>query len=264
LQAFHKHLHAFHTHFTSSSHAFYKHINGFMVFVTIFPLIYVHASRGTGCLSNRARSALCHTIRAWSQVKLDVNWWKIQAIQSGSCFPTTFRLRRKKCKSEDPGPWRRPGLGREWDPSVAHFSMKMLISHCFYKVLTIPPRNSANACFPCVLMIFDGECANVHADTEDYCESLDMHVTVHSFAKGMLWANCAFANLFLGHLSLSRSCFWAILLSTTFAFVGEREFLGSGGAVSELCCAKYLPCGAGLCAAIHRGGLPLVQGHVMS
>ncbi len=27
-------------------------------------------------------------------------------------------------KSEDTGPWRRPGLGREWDPPVAHFEWK--------------------------------------------------------------------------------------------------------------------------------------------
>ena len=52
--------------FTASMHGL-AHIRismDLLYFSIIFPLIYVHASRGTGCLSNRARSAFCHPIRA--------------------------------------------------------------------------------------------------------------------------------------------------------------------------------------------------------
>ena len=55
--------------------------------------------------------------------------------------------------------------------------MKMLVFHCFYKVLVIPPRNNYNACFDCVLMTFAAECANVRADGPEYRESLDMRRT---------------------------------------------------------------------------------------
>ena len=100
--------------------------------------------------------------------------------------------------SEDPGSWPKTGLGREWDPSAAHFSMEMLIFHCFYKVLATPSGSSQNARFisfsgaQCAVlradqpeyresldslvffMLFAAECVNVHADSEYYCESPDM------------------------------------------------------------------------------------------
>ena len=57
---------------------------------------------------------------------------------------------------------------------MAHFSMKMLIFHCFYKVLTTRARAVRSLVFLAFLMTFAAECANVRADGPDYCESFDM------------------------------------------------------------------------------------------
>ena len=76
-----------------------------------------------------------------------------------------------KCKPEDPGPWRRPGLGREWDPSAAHFSMKMLIFARFLKGFAGP-----NGCskFTRFISFSGAPCAVLRADSGNYWISIDI------------------------------------------------------------------------------------------
>jgi hypothetical protein len=55
--------------------------------------------------------------------------------------------------------------------------MKMLILTMFLKGFASPSGRRKFVCFLCVFDDFDGNCAKVHADSEDYCESLDMWST---------------------------------------------------------------------------------------
>ena len=152
----------------------YAHINGFMIFSSIIPLIYLHASRATGCLSNRARSALCHTIRAWSQVKLGVNWWKIQATQAGYCFLQLLGLGLRSASQRIPA----PGPGPDWAGSGTRrrrtFQWKCWFSIVFIRAQLRPSVATGSLDFLVFLMLFAAECANVHADSEYYCESPDI------------------------------------------------------------------------------------------
>ena len=76
-----------------------------------------------------------------------------------------------KCKSEDAGPWRSPGLGREWARRLAPFSMEMLIFHWFLKEKATTAGSSRFALF----ISFSGDPgAKVHADKPEYRESADM------------------------------------------------------------------------------------------
>ena len=66
--------------------------------------------------------------------------------------------------------------------------MKMLIFHCFYKVLAPPAGGARTFVFLVFLMIFYGECAVLHADSEYYGASIDI---CNSSLVDLLEPDCA-------------------------------------------------------------------------
>ena len=77
----------------------------------------------------------------------------------------------QKCKPEEAGPWRGPGLGREWARRLAAFSMEMMIFTRFLDEIATTAGSSYSAYF---IIESAAPCAKLHAYAQAHCQLPDM------------------------------------------------------------------------------------------